>query len=415
MEFSFDSGNTRRWRIATVVMAAIAVSYFDRQTLSIAVFAIQRNIHISDAQFSELQAAFLLAYAFMYAGGGRLLDALGTRRGFASIMTWWSLACASQGLATSVSMLGAGRFLLGMGEGGGFPAATKAVREQFSSDERATAMGLINAGTAVGAILAPPVVAAVIIWAGWRWAFGLSGGLGMIWTIWWLAASKPLGEGEGATVRVVPIGEKVPWLRLAALLPVQGLVVAKFLSDSAWYFYLFWLPKYLYDVRGFDTKRVGYWAWIPYAASGLGSLGGGMLSSALLRHGVSLDRSRKIALGLSAAVMPVILLVSRSPVQAAIVIFSITFLGQQSWSGLIMTIPADLFPANVVGSVAGMVGFGGAIGGVIFNLIAGKLLAHGFGYSLIFAIVSTFHIAAFGVILLTNRRIGPVSLAQGAA
>ncbi len=196
---------------------------------------------------------------------------------------------------------------------------------------------------------------------------------------------------------------------------MQGLVVAKFLTDSAWYFYLFWLPKYLYDVRGFDTKSVGYWAWIPYAASGLGSLGGGMLSSALLRGGVSLDRSRKIVLGLSAAVMPAILLVSRSPVEAAIVIFSITFLGQQSWSGLIMTIPADLFPASVVGSVAGMVGFGGAIGGVIFNLVAGRLLAHGFGYSLIFAIVSTFHIAAFGVILLTNRRIGPLSLAQGAA
>ena len=123
----------------------------------------QRNIHISDAQFSELQAAFLLAYAFMYAGGGRLLDALGTRRGFASIMTWWSLACASQGLATSVPMLGTARFLLGMGEGGGFPAATKAVREQFPSEERATAMGLINAGTAVGAILAPPVVAVVIL------------------------------------------------------------------------------------------------------------------------------------------------------------------------------------------------------------------------------------------------------------
>jgi ACS family hexuronate transporter-like MFS transporter len=415
MEISFDTGNVGRWRIATVVTAAIAISYFDRQTLSVAVLAIQRNIHISDAQFSQLNAAFLLAYAFMYAGGGRLLDALGTRRGFAAIMAWWSLACASQGLATSVPMLGASRFLLGMGEGGGFPAATKAVREQFPSEERATAMGLINAGTAIGSILAPPLVAAVVLWAGWRWAFVLSGALGMLWTIWWLVASKAPPEGEGATVRAVKVVQKVPWLRLATLRPVQGLVFAKFLTDSAWYFYLFWLPKYLYDVRGFDTKRVGYWAWIPFAASGLGSLGGGMLSSALVRRGVSLDRSRKIALGASAAVMPVILLVSRSPVEAAILIFSVAFLGQQSWSGLVMTLPADLFPASVVGSVAGMVGFGGAIGGVLFNLLAGRLLNAGFGYSLIFAVLSTFHVAAFCVILLTNRRIGPLSLAQGAA
>jgi MFS transporter, ACS family, hexuronate transporter len=415
MGIPVEHGAAGRWRIATVVTAAIAISYFDRQTLSIAVLAIQRDIHISDTQFSQLQAAFLLAYAFMYAGGGRLLDALGTRRGFAAIMAWWSLACASQGLASSVPMLGAGRFLLGVGEGGGFPAATKVVREQFSSDERATAMGLVNAGTAAGAILAPPAIAATILWAGWRWAFALSGALGMLWTVWWLVESKRSRGVRAAEMPAATSAEKVPWLRLAALRPVQGLVIAKFLSDAAWYFYLFWLPKYLYDARGFDTKRVGYWAWIPYAASGLGSLGGGMLSSALVRRGVSLDRSRKIALGASAAMMPVILLVSRAPVEAAIVIFSVAFLGQQSWSALIMTIPADLFPSSVVGSVAGMVGFGGAIGGVIFNLIAGHLLASGFGYSTIFALVSTFHIVAFGVILLTNRRIGPLSLAQGAA
>ncbi|MGB6432128.1 MAG: MFS transporter [Candidatus Acidiferrales bacterium] len=414
MRIPVESGMAGRWRIATVVTAAIAISYFDRQTLSIAVLAMQRDIHISDSQFSELQAAFLLAYAFMYAGGGRLLDALGTRRGFAAIMAWWSIACASQGLAWSVPVLGAGRFLLGIGEGGGFPAATKVVREQFSSAERATAMGLINAGTAVGAILAPPVVAAVILWAGWRWAFALSGALGMLWTLWWLAESKSPRPAEAVALSA-PEPEKVQWLRLASLRPVQGLVIAKFLSDAAWYFYLFWLPKYLYDVRGFDTKHVGYWAWIPYAASGLGSLGGGMLSSALVRRGVTLDLSRKIALGASAALMPVILLVSRAPVEAAILIFSVAFLGQQSWSALVMTIPADLFPASVVGSVAGMVGFGGAIGGVIFNLVAGHLLSAGFGYSTIFAIVSTFHVTAFGVILLTNRRIGPISLAQGAA
>ena len=397
-----------RWRIALVITAAIAISYFDRQTLSIALPAIQRDIRISDPQFAGLQAAFLLAYALMYAGGGRLLDLLGTRRGFALMMAWWSLACAAQGLARSVSMLRAGRFLLGAGEGGGFPAATKAVSEKFAPAERATAMGLINAGTAVGAIAAPPLIALVFLRAGWRGAFAISGALGLLWTFWWLReyrADAPVAPQSLTTPA------RTPWTRLLGIKQVQGLVAAKFLSDAAWYFYLFWLPKYLYDVRGFNTTRVGYWAWIPYAASGVGSLGGGMLSSALLKRGHSLNFSRKLALGASAALMPVILLVSRAPVSAAILIFSIAFCGQQSWSGLIMTIPADSFPRDVVGSVAGLVGFGGAIGGVIFNLVVGRLLGAGFGYPFVFAIVSTFHVAAFGVVLLTNRNIRPLDLA----
>jgi ACS family hexuronate transporter-like MFS transporter len=400
------SDAAQRWRIAIVITAAIAISYFDRQTLSIALPAIERNIRISDQQFSELQAGFLLAYALMYAGGGRLLDLLGTRRGFALMMTWWSLACAAQGFASNVSMLLGGRFLLGAGEGGGFPAATKAVSEKFAPEERATAMGMINAGTAVGAIAAPPLIALVFLRAGWRGAFVISGAIGLLWTLWWLReyrADAPLTETFGNHLRT-------PWVRLLGIKQVQGLVAAKFLSDAAWYFYLFWLPKYLYDVRGFDTKRVGYWGWIPYAASGIGSLGGGMLSSALLQRGHSLNFARKIALGASAALMPVILLVSRAPVGAAILIFSIAFCGQQSWSGLIMTIPADSFPREVVGSVAGLVGFGGAIGGVIFNLVVGRLLGAGFGYPFIFAIVSTFHVTALGIVLLTNRRIRPLNL-----
>ncbi|MGB6198513.1 MAG: MFS transporter [Candidatus Acidiferrales bacterium] len=413
-----------RWRIAIVITAAIAISYFDRQTLSIALPSIARDIRISNQQFSELQAAFLFAYALMYAGGGRLLDLLGTRRGFALMMAWWSLACAAQGLATNVSTLLTGRFLLGAGEGGGFPAATKAVAEKFAPEERATAMGLINAGTAVGAIAAPPLIALVFLRAGWRGAFAISGALGLLWTAWWLreyrAGASPASSAASAAEATAPeepsappsAPPSTPWIRLLGIKQVQGLVAAKFMSDAAWYFYLFWLPKYLYDVRGFNTARVGYWAWIPYAASGIGSLGGGMLSSALLKRGHTLNLARKVALGVSAALMPIILLVSRAPVGAAILIFSVAFCGQQSWSGLIMTIPADSFPRDVVGSVAGLIGFGGAIGGVIFNLVVGRLLGAGFGYPFIFAIVSTFHVVAFGIVLLTNHRIRPLDLAN---
>lgn len=385
---------------------AITISYFDRQTLSLAITAIQRDIPISNTRFSDLQAAFLVAYAAMYACGGRLIDALGTRRGFLLIMIWWSIACASHGLATGFMMLMISRFLLGMGEGGGFPAATTAVSEWFPVRERSLAMGIINAGTALGAVIAPPFIAAVVLLANWRWVFFLSGAAGLVWCIWWWKDYLP------RKAETVSGSASIPWLRLFSFREVWGLVIAKFLSDSAWYFYLFWLPKYLYDARGFDIKKIGYYAWIPYAAAGIGCLAGGWFSGWLIRRGNSLTFARKAALGLSAAVMPSIVLVTHVRVELAIVLFCIAFFGQQSWSTLVMVLPADLFPHSVVGSVAGLVGFGGAIGGGIFGLVVGYLLDRGFGYGVVFGIVSTLHVAAFLLILAMVREVAPVRLPE---
>ena len=190
---------------------------------------------------------------------------------------------------------------------------------------------------------------------------------------------------------------------------VRVLVFAKFMSDSAWYFYLFWLPKYLYDVRGFDVKHVSYYAWIPYAASGLGSFLGGWLSSALLSRGRSLDFSRKFALGLSAVFMPVVMLVPHVPVGWALMLFSIAFFCQQSWSGLIMTLPADIFPLSAVGSVSGLVGFGGGDWrSDLRRSSPGFLLGHGFGYGTLFVVVGTFHLIGFAAILLLGGRVQPL-------
>ncbi len=410
-----------RWRIALLISAAIAISYFDRQTVSVAIAAIQREIPISNTQFSELQSCFLIAYAVMYAGGGKLIDALGTRAGFTAIMLWWSLACASHGIARTFGMLAGSRLLLGMGEGGGFPAATKAVAEWFPTRERSTAMGIMNAGTAVGAVVAPPAISLVIAYLNWRWVFFLSGSAGLVWTLFWWRRYRParqhpaLSPAERTEIREVldaPSAEENPapgeWFRLFAFPQVWGLVSAKFLSDAAWYFYLFWLPKYLYDARGLDIKSVGMFAWIPYAFSGVGSLTGGWFSSWLIRRGHSLNFSRKMALGASAAVMPVILFITRVPVDMAIVLFSVAFFGQQSWSTLVMILPADLFPMRAVGSVAGLVGFGGAIGGAVFGTVAGYLLDHGFGYGPVFLAVSTFHVVAFCVILVSIRNVAPI-------
>ena len=408
-----------RWKMAALISAAIAISYFDRQTLPVAIAAIERDIHISNTQFSELQSAFLLAYAFMYLGGGRLIDSLGTRRGFLVVMLWWSLACASHGLAVGLAMLAASRFMLGLGEGGGFPAATKAVAEWFPVEERSTAMGIMNAGTAVGAVIAPPAIALILTALNWRWVFFLSGLAGLLWVRAWVKEYFPpaqhprlTAEERGSIGEVLAAyheeSRALSWIRLLAFPQVWGLVLAKFLSDAAWYFYLFWLPKYLYDARGFDIKRVGYFAWIPYAASGLGSLAGGWFSSWLIRRGHSVNFARKVALGASAALMPLIVMVTRSPIQLAILLFSIAFFGQQSWSTLVMIVPADLFPHEVVASVAGMVGFGGAMGGLLFGLLVGYLLDHGFGYGPVFGLVSTFHLAAFCIILLAIRVVRPI-------
>lgn len=400
----------RRWYFVVMVAVAIAISYFDRQTLPVAIAAIQRNIPLSNEQFSYLQTAFLLAYAAMYVLGGRLLDAMGTRKGFLLIMLWWSLACAMHALATGFTVLLLGRLLLGGGEGGAFPAATRVVAEWIEPSERSTAMGVINAGTAVGSVLAPPLIGFVLLQSGWRAVFVIAGALGLAWVAWWAISYRSnIMTLSSNTVDARVIGSNIGWRHVVPMRRVQVFVFAKFMSDAAWYFLLFWLPKYLYDARGFDVKQVSYYAWIPYAASGVGSFLGGWMSSKLIRGGRSIDFSRKLVLGLCAAGMPVVMLVSVAPVQVALLLFSIAFFCQQAWSGLIMTLPADVFPLTVVGTVAGLIGFGGAIGGAIFGLIAGYMLGHGFTYATLFLFVGTFHLIGFLAILLFAGRIQPLS------
>lgn len=426
---STPAGNSGlRWHIAILVSAAIAISYLDRQTLPIAIGEIQREIPISNSVKAFLDSAFLLTYGLMYVGGGRLMDVLGTRRGFLIIMIFWSLACASHGFAGGVFMLAASRLLLGIGEGGGFPAATRVVAEWFPAKDRATAMGIINAGTGIGGVIAPPLIAAIITniaWFGvssWRWVFFLTGGFGLIWTIWWaksyftpaehrgLSAAereylKPVMEKTGA-----PPPPKIPMAELLRFRETWGVIGAKFLSDAAWYFYMFWLPKYLLDARGFNIKAVGSVAWIPFAAAAIGCVVGGGLSSWLLHRGHSVNSARKIALGLSAALMPCVMLVPHVPVPWVIFLFSVAFFGQQSWSTLVMILPTDLFPKHALGTVAGFVGLGGALGGVVLGQLAGYLLDHGFSYTPVLVIAGSLHVLAFGLILATVRSLQPLPL-----
>ena len=316
------------------------------------------------------------------------------------IVAWWSLACISQAFAAGVAGLALSRLLLGAGEGGAFPGATKAISEGFSVEQRSAAMGIIHFGTSVGSALAPPLIAVLLSFANWRWVCVAIGALGLVWVgIWWFAACPEAGARRVSR----QVGD-LPYKRLLAMPPVWGLFGSKILYDAAFYFYLFWIPKYLLDARGFDIKRIGYYAWVPYAFHGIGGLTGGYFSAALIRRGYSLGLARKLVLGASAVIMPIVVLITRAPVQLAILLLSVAFFGQAVTSTMLMTLPADLFPKPVVGTVSGFAGLGGSIGGALFGFVAGYVLDHGYGYGPIFAMVGSFHLVAFGILLLTIRK-----------
>ena len=453
-----------RWSIAFLVSAAIVLSYLDRQTLPWTLSQIHADYPFSDQIKALFDSAFLIAYGLMYLGGGWLLDRLGTRRGFLLVMIFWSLASASQGVAANYGfapvfgmsfalvMLVASRCLLGMGEGGGFPAATRVVAEWFPVSERSTAMGIINSGTAVGAVAAPWLILLVLNYAGWfglapwRWVFFLTGALGLLWAIWWwrnyqtpnqnvrevleCGSPLPLSEALQNTKRQragavqdagafaeVPSGSDTQKISLASLLQyreVWAVVGAKFLSDAAWYFYMFWLPKMLMEafqinLRSFnDATRVG---WIPYAASGVGCLVGGGFSSWLLTRGFSINASRKLALGASAALMPWVMLAPQlHSVAAVIFLFSLAFFGQQSWSTLVMILPTDMISKHAVGTLAGLVGFGGAMGGIVLGQIAAYMRVHHYSYQPVLVISGSLHLAAFALICLVIPNIQPLNI-----
>lgn len=423
-----------RWRIAIMVSVAIAINYLDRLTLPTVKddIASQSGIVFTPQDFAFLNTAFLAAYGSMYLVGGKLMDFLGTRIGFALIMVFWSLACASHGIATGLATLVISRLLLGIGEGGGFPAATRTVAEWFPVKERSTAMGIINGGTGVGGVAALPLVGSIVLYANWlgimswRWVFFITGAMGLVWTFWWLwdyytpETHPRLKSAEKDHIQQgIPIVQsaepKIPLATLFQYRETWGIVFSKFLTDAAWYFILFWLPTYLRNEHNLNISKTMSVAWIPHAAAFVGCLLGGSLSSWLLHRQLSLNASRKLALFASAIVMPLLILVPYTSGMThstfwVIFLFSMGYFGQQSWSTLIMVLPADLFPKRAVGTVAGLVGLGGALGGIVLGQLSGYLLDNGFNYKPVMLIAGLLHVSAFVVILLTVRTIRPLAI-----
>jgi len=397
----------RRWSIALLLLAATALSYMDRLAFPIVFQRMKAAFTLSQEQYGQMMSLFLLAYGVMYAVGGRIMDLLGARLGYAVMIIWWSLATALHGLVGGVVGLAVARVLLGAGEGGGFPGSAKAVAEWFPAKERATAVGLFNVGSAIGMAVAAPLSAVIVLSLGWQWVFYLMGIAGLVWAGVWVAAYRlPQSSGFANASHSNRVeAPMVGWLELSKNRAMRSLLFARFLSEGAWYFLIFWLPKYLSEARGLEIKDVGLYAWVPYAFAGAGSLFGGWFSTMLMRW-LSLSAARKVALGMAVSVMPFAALIDQSPLSWAIVFYSLPMLGHQFWSTILQTLPADLFPSSAVGTAAGLLGAVGTLGAAIFSLIAGSMLAWtGGNYGAVFLVAGLIHPLSFLVVLLTVGRI----------
>lgn len=407
-----------RWWIAAMLMIATALNYLDRQNLPMVITELRKVFPIDNVTFSQLNFAFLLAYGIMYIGGGKIIDWLGPKGGLVLMVVWWSAANMMHGLVAGVTGLFVARFLLGLGEGGGFPGAAKAVAEWFPPKERSFAFGLFNTGSSLGAMVAPPLIAFIVLSLSWRWVFILTGLIGFFWAVIWYfmyehpsksklvtPEEKRVTEASGSSgVLEKQADFDIRWIKLFSYRQLWGLLSARLFIDSAWYFIIFWLPKYLADARGLDIKEIGYYAWIPYACAGCGSLIGGWFSSYLIRKNVSIDKSRKISLGIAAAMMPAVLFITSAPLSLTIVFFSMAMFGHQFFSTMLQTIGTDLFPNRVVGSVSGLAGSIGCFGAMFFGLLAGQIIQN-VGYFPVFLMIGLMHPLGFLLILLIVRKI----------
>ncbi|MGH9398509.1 MAG: MFS transporter [Terriglobia bacterium] len=356
----------------SLVFAATAINYLDRQTLSVVAPVLMDQFHMSSEAYSRVIVAFMLAYTIMNAVSGPLIDRLGTRVGYALTTAWWSVAAMLHALATGVWSLGIYRFLLGMGEAGNWPGGVKVVAEWFPVEERALASGIFNSGSAVGAIIAPPLVVWIVLTEGWRLSFAAVGVAGLLWVILWLLIYRTPKEVE-AEVSSAPISL---WSLFRTRF-VWSFATAKVFLDPVWYFYIFWFPEYLKRARHFDLASIGEYAWIPFLVAGAGNILGGWLSAALLRRGFSLSLARKVAVSvfglLMTSAIPAVLVPQPG---MSIGLVSVAMLGYTGVTANMLAFPADVFPKNVVASIWGLAGMGSGFGGMVFAFATGWLVDH---------------------------------------
>ncbi len=394
-----------RWYIAALLFTATVINYIDRQALSIVAPVLTKELGISPIEYSNMLQAFLIAYTLMYLGSGFLVDRWGTRVSQACFMAWWSISNVLHAFARNSMQLAAFRFLLGVGEPGNFMAAFKAISEWYPPKERAFVNGLVQAGSAVGAIVATPLVAWITVRHGWRASFVVTGCFGFVWLVAWLLLYRLPEQRPGwAGDPPAPLGRS----ELFRYPQTWGLLLARFVSDPVWWFYLFWMPKYLVEQRGFTMVEMGMLAWLPYLSADLGSLSGGLASGYLIKRNWTVLDARAAAMLPCALVMPLSVVIAFTPSSAlALALICVMTFAHMAWKTNLTTITNDIYPTSVVGSISGVIAFGSGLGGTLFTNLTGHVVQH-FSYTWIFVIMGFLHPAAFMVFRMLVR--GPITL-----
>ena len=413
-----------RWLIVGLLFVATALSFLDRQVLSISILKIQTDLNVSDVQYGWINTGFLISYALMFTLGGWLIDKFGTRIGLAVSVGLWSISNAMHGAVQNVWHLGTARFFLGIGEGGCFPGAAKGVAEWFPEKHRALAMGIAIGGAALGAVIAPPLTVYLTTIFGWRGTFVATGIFGGIWVLVWLIFfHKPqkspfITDKELASIENDALKQEkqkgelkkvsVPIKQILRTKEAWGLIGIRFLLDPVFYFFMFWIPKYLSDERGLSFERIGELFWIPFLALGISNIIGGGLSDRLIKSGLSVNRARKLIMGLAALLTMVAPLTAvASSAETAILFMSLIMFAHGFWITNYITIISELFGKNATSTVVGMSGSAGAIAGLLVNPLIGRIVEN-YSYLPMWIVSGIMYPLGFIILLVSIRNIMPI-------
>src|SRR5215467_753318 len=412
-----------RWVICALLFFATTINYVDRQIIGLLKQTLQGQIGWNEIDYSNVIFAFQLAYAIGLLFAGRVMDRLGTRKGFSLSVLFWSLAAMAHALAHSVLGFGVARVGLGLSESGNFPACIKAIAEWFPKKERALATGIFNCGTNIGALATPLIVPWIQSNYGWRAAFVVTGALGFVWLVAWLAVYRvPEEHSRVSKAELEYIRSdapeppaKIPWLQLIPHPQTWAFAIGKFMTDPIWWFYLFWLPDFLFKTHGITLSSVGLPLFVIYTMATIGSIGGGWISSSLLKRGFSINTSRKAAMLIAALmVVPIIFAAKVSSLWAAVILIGLAAAGHQGFSANLFTLTSDTFPRRAVGSVVGFGGMFGSLGGLFIAELTGYVLQWTGSYLPMFIIAGSAYLTALVIIHFLNPTLKPAPVGADA-
>jgi ACS family hexuronate transporter-like MFS transporter len=407
-----------RWVICALLFFATTINYIDRQVIGILAKDLQVIIGWSEVDYGNIVAAFNAAYAAGLLISGRLIDRFGTKLGYTLAIVVWSLAGMATSFARTTFGFGIARASLGLGEAANFPAAIKTIAEWFPKKERAFATGIFNSGSNIGAIVAPLAVPWIALHLGWQWAFILTGAIGFLWLLFWLPMyRKPeehpkLSKEELAYIQSDPPdppAANIPWVQLIPHRQTCAFAIGKYLTDPIWWFYLYWIPNFLRQQHGLDLSTIGLPLIAIYLIADVGSIGGGWLSSSFIKRGWTVNRARKTAMLICALlVTPIVFASQTSNLWVAVGLIGLAAAAHQGWSANIFTTTSDMFPRRAIGSVVGIGGMAGAMGGAIFAVLVGYILERtGNNYMIIFIIAGSAYLLALAVIHILVPNLQP--------